>query len=436
MSKRLDRALSIADLRRIAQRRLPRSVFEFIDGGAEDEVTLADNRAAFERIRLVPRVLVDVSQPKLESEILGLPAAAPFVIAPMGSCVLAWPGADLAIARAAASLGIPYTLSTMSTTSLERVAKEISGRLWFQLYVLRERAFTESLVERARAADYETLVVTVDLPTGGKRERDLRNGISIPLRVDARHCMEALTHPGWTLGMLRSGMPQFENVRGLLGQGDPNLTIAAKVGRNLDAAFDWHSLARIRDRWPRKLVVKGVMHPADAARLVDIGVDGIWVSNHGGRQLDGAIASAQALPAVRAAVQGRAPLLIDSGVRRGVDALKAIASGAQAAAVGRAALFGAAAGGEAGVRRALDILIDELARAMQLSGVARLSEADASLLAEPVLPSGAQPAATPAAAQRGAAQSTTTRGAAAQPVTVQAQAEQRATGQSAAERLI
>ena len=398
--KRLERALSIADLRRLAQRRLPRSVFEFIDGGAEDEVTLADNRAAFERIRLVPRVLVDVSQPRLETDILGLQAAAPFVIAPMGSCVLAWPGADLAIARAAASLGIPYTLSTMSTTSLERVAAEISGRLWFQLYVLRERAFTESLVERARAADYETLVVTVDLPTGGKRERDLRNGISIPLRVDTRHCIEALMHPGWTLGMLRGGLPQFENVRGLLGQGDPGLTIAAKVGRNLDAAFDWESLARIRDRWPRKLVVKGVMHPADAARLAGMGVDGIWVSNHGGRQLDGAIASVQGLPAVHAAVQGRAALLIDSGVRRGVDALKAVASGAQAVAIGRAALFGAGAGGEAGVRRALEILVDELARAMQLSGVARLCEADASLLAPPVPHPAAWPAAVQLAAER------------------------------------
>ena len=381
IEKNLAAALSIADLRRIAQKRLPRSVFEFIDGGAEDELTLADNRAAFERRRVVPRVLVDVSAPQLQTDIIGKPSAAPFVIAPMGSCVLGWPQADLAIARAAAACGIPYTLSTMATTSIERMADAVQGRLWFQLYVLRDKELNEKLVDRAAAAGYDTLVVTVDLPAGGKRERDLRNGISIPLRIGGRHLWEGMTHPAWALQMLRGGLPEFENVRGLMGQQNAGLTIAAMVGQSLDAAYSWDDLARLRDRWKGNLLVKGVEHPVDAGRLVAMGVDGIWISNHGGRQLDGAIASADALPAVAEAVAGRVPLIIDSGVRRGIDALKARALGAQAVAVGRAALFGACAGGEAGVRRALEILTGELSLALKLSGVGSMDAIDASILA-------------------------------------------------------
>ena len=381
IEKNLAAALSIADLRRIAQKRLPRSVFEFIDGGAEDELTLADNRAAFERRRVVPRVLVDVSAPQLQTDIIGKPSAAPFVIAPMGSCVLGWPQADLAIARAAAAYGIPYTLSTMATTSIERMADAVQGRLWFQLYVLRDKELNEKLVDRAAAAGYDTLVVTVDLPAGGKRERDLRNGISIPLRIGGRHLWEGMTHPAWALQMLRGGLPEFENVRGLMGQQNAGLTIAAMVGQSLDASYSWDDLARLRDRWKGNLLVKGVEHPGDAGRLVAMGVDGIWVSNHGGRQLDGAIASADALPAVAEAVAGRVPLIIDSGVRRGIDALKARALGAQAVAVGRAALFGACAGGEAGVRRALEILTGELSLALKLSGVGSVDAIDASILA-------------------------------------------------------
>src|SRR5690606_37070296 len=213
-----------------------------------------------------------------------------------------------------------------------------------------------------------------------KRERDLRNGISIPLRMSARQLVDVLAHPGWTLRMIRGGLPRFENVRGMLGDESAGLTIAARVGQNLNAAYGWDDLARLRERWPRKLLVKGVEHPADAARLVGLGVDGIWVSNHGGRQLDGAIASADALPAIAEAVAGRVPLLIDSGVRRGVDALKALALGAQAVAIGRAALFGAAVAGESGVRRALQILTDELALSMKLAGVPAVQGVDASIL--------------------------------------------------------
>lgn len=373
-------ALSIDDLRRLARRRLPRSVFDFIDGGAEDETTLADNRAAFDRVRLRPRVLQDVRAPALRCEITGTPADAPIVVAPMGSCMLGWPEADIAIARAAASLGLPYTLSTMATTGLERMRSAFDGRLWFQLYVLKEPRFNELLVQRAEAAGCEALVVTLDLPAGGKRERDLRNGLSIPLRPRLRQLWEGLTHPRWSLRLLAAGLPSFENVRGLMDE-RAGLTIAAQVGRHLDAGWCWDDLARLRDRWRGALHVKGVLHPDDADRLAAMGFDALWVSNHGSRQLDGAVASLDALPAIAAAVRGRCALLLDSGVRRGVDVLKARALGAQAVAVGRAPLWGACAGGEAGARRALQILVDELRLAMTLAGVPSLADADAALVA-------------------------------------------------------
>ena len=379
VERRLAQAFSIADLRLIAKHRLPRAVFEFIDGGSEDEITLRENRAAFERVRLVPRVLNDVSKPDICTPIAGKVAQAPIVIAPMGSCMLAWPQADIAIARAAAAFGIPYTLSTMSTTSIETMARAVQGELWFQLYVLKDHAFNDQLVDRARSAGYGALVVTVDLQAGGKRERDLRNGITVPLRFSMRQVLSGIAHPGWALQMLRGGSPQFENVRGYMGQQSANLTIAAKVGQSLDPAYGWNDLAKLRERWKGKLLIKGVEHPEDASRLVALGVDGIWVSNHGGRQLDGAVASADALPAIVSEVAGKIPLLIDSGVRRGVDILKARILGAQVVAVGRAVLYGAAAGGEAGAKHALQILIDELRLSMTLSGVASLHDVGALL---------------------------------------------------------
>ena len=381
LDRALSGALSIADLRALARRRLPRFVFEFIDGGAEDEVTLARNRAGFEAIGLLPRVLVDVSGPSLATPILGAPSAAPMVVSPMGSCALGWPDADVAIARAAAAHGIPYTLSTMATTSLETLARRVPGRLWFQLYVLRDRALTASLVDRADAAGYEALVVTVDLPTGGKRERDLRNGITVPLRLGPAQLLQMLARPAWTLRTLRQGSPRYENVRDLApADGEAGLTIAAKVGQMLDAAFTWDDLARLRDRWPRRLVVKGVQHPEDADRLAAMGVDCVWVSNHGGRQLDGAAAAVDALPAVARAVRGRAEVMIDSGIRRGVDVVKALALGADFVAFGRPALFGACAGGERGAHRAMAILVEETERAMKLCGMPGTAAIDAALL--------------------------------------------------------
>ena len=377
---RLAQAFSIADLRLLAKKRLPQTVFEFIDGGAEDEITLRDNRAAFERIKITPRILNDVSAPDTRTSLLGKEAKAPIVIAPMGSCMLAWPNADIAIARAAAAHGLPYTLSTMSNTAMETMADAVQGELWFQLYVLKDRSFNEHLVERAWAAGFSALVVTVDLQAGGKRERDLKNGISIPLQISLKQVISGMTHPGWAWQMLRHGSPQFQNVKGYMGQQNADLTIAAKVGQSLDAAFSWEDLSRLRDQWKGKLLVKGVEHPLDAARLVTLGVDSVWISNHGGRQLDGALATADALPAIAKALAGKVDVIIDSGVRRGVDILKARAQGAQAVAVGRAVLFGAAVAGEAGARHALQILIDELQLSMKLSGVGSVNDAQELLM--------------------------------------------------------
>lgn len=374
------RAHSIEDLRQMARRRLPRSVFDFFDGGAEDETTLRANRAAFERIRLRPHLLVDVQHPDLSTSIVGEAAAAPIVIAPTGAAGAGWPQADLAIARAAAQFGIPYTLSTAATSSIEAVARNAAGRLWFQLYVLQDKVLMARLVQRAEAAGYEALVVTLDLPTGGKRERDLRNGFTVPLKPSWRMTQDLATHPAWCWQMLRHGQPRFENLGGSHEGRGPGATIAARAAHAMDGSFDWPALQRLRDQWPRKLLVKGVSRAEDADRLAALGVQGIWVSNHGGRQLDGAIASADALPDIVSATRGRVPVLVDSGVRRGVDIVKAVALGAQAIAVGRATLYGAAAAGEAGAERALTILTDELSRAMQLCGTPRVSDIDALLL--------------------------------------------------------
>lgn len=373
-------AYSIDDLRRLARRRLPRAVFDFFDGGAEDESTLRANRAAFERRRLLPRVLNDVAAVDTSTELLGRRSPLPIAIAPTGAVGFGWPGGDVAIARAAAELGLPYVLSTTATASIERIAREAPGRHWFQAYVLRDAAFFERLVQRALDADYEALMITVDLPVGGKRERDFRNGFSIPFRFTPRNVWDFACHPGWVARIARHGMPALENLAGMAAANRSASAIASSVGRNYDPSFDWERLQRLRDRWPRKLIVKGLSHAQDAERLVALGCDAISVSNHGGRQLDGAIASLDALPAVVAAVAGRIPVFVDGGVRRGGDIVKARALGAQAVLVGRATLYGVCAAGLPGARRALAILQDELARSLQLCGTPRFDDVAAGLL--------------------------------------------------------
>ena len=380
MTHSVQHCYSIADLRALARRKLPRAVFDFYDGGAEDERTLANNARAFDRWQLAPRVLVDVGNASTAGTLLGSAAAMPAAIAPTGAAGFGWRGADLALARAAAKLGIPYTLSSSATTAIETIADKAPGRLWFQAYVLRNQDFFWKLIERARQADYEALVITVDLPVGGKRERDFRNHFSIPFRFTPRNMLDFASRPRWAFDMLLRGMPVMENLRGLEAAATNATAIASSVGRSYDPAFDWARLAEVRDRWPRKLIVKGVSRGDDAQRLAAMGVDAIVVSNHGGRQLDGAVPSLQALSEVLESVAGRVPVLVDGGIRRGTDIAKALALGAQGVLLGRATLFGAVAAGDAGAQRALDILHDELLRTMRLCGAPTLLQLSADLL--------------------------------------------------------
>jgi (S)-mandelate dehydrogenase len=369
----LQRAVNIEDLRQMARRRLPRAIFDFFDGGAEDEVTLRENRAAFQRVRLLPKVLVDVAEVDTKTELFGSPIGLPLAIGPTGGIGAGRPGADLMLARAAKAAGIPFTLATPATASIEAAA-EVGGRLWFQLYVVRDREFREKLVSRASSAGYEALLVTVDLPMSGKRERDPRNGFVTPFKPNWRNSRDIWRKPAWLLDMVRNGLPGMENFHGYKFSSVKVTDIATQVGREMDASFDWDDLGRLRELWPGKLLLKGVERPDDAERAAAAGCDGVVVSNHGGRQLDGAAATLDALPAVSQAVGNKMTVLVDGGVRRGVDILKARALGAQAVLTGRATLFGVMAGGEPGARKALEILSGELERAMRLCGVRSVAQ--------------------------------------------------------------
>ncbi len=374
------RAFSIEELRLAAKRRLPRAVFDFIDGGAEDERTLRENRAAFERVRLTRKVLVGVSQVSTETSILGQAAKLPIAISPTGAVGFGWRGGDIAVAKAAAAFGIPYSLSTTATASIEKIAEAAPGRHWFQAYFFKDREFTFGLIERARRAGYDTLMVTADLPVGGKRERDFRNDFAIPFRFTPRNMLDFATRPAWALDMLLRGVPPLEGLAGMADKSGNTRNIVSSVGRNQDAALDWDVIKRVREVWPGKLLIKGVVLPADAERAVSVGCDGVIVSNHGGRQLDSEVASFDALPAVVRAIGGRSSVLMDGGIRRGSDIFKALARGAEAVMIGRATYYGVCAGGEAGARRALEILSDELTRTMQLCGARSIAEIGPELI--------------------------------------------------------
>jgi (S)-mandelate dehydrogenase len=377
----LNHLVSIEDLRQVARRRLPRAIFDFFDGGAEDEVTLRDNRAAFERVRLLPKVLVNVAKVDMSAELFGVRSTLPLAIAPTGGISAGRAGAELSLARAAKAFGVPFTLATPSAFTIERVAEEVGGRLWFQLYAVREHQFREKLIARASAAGYEAMLVTVDLPVSGKRERDPRNGFVTPYNPNWRNSRDVIFKPAWLLEILRFGLPGMANFEGYKFSSYGKTDIATAVGREMDATLDWEAIKRIRELWPRKLVLKGVERPEDAERAASIGCDGVVVSNHGGRQLDGAAPTLDALPNVARAVGAKMTVLLDGGVRRGVDILKARALGAHGVLTGRATLFGVQAAGEPGARRALEILASELQRSMQLCGVPSQAEIGPELLA-------------------------------------------------------
>jgi (S)-mandelate dehydrogenase len=358
-------AINIGELREIARRRLPRFVFEYVDGGAEDERTLAGNLAAFARLRFRPRTLVDVSARDLSTNLLGARSALPVVVGPTGLNGLAWRDGDMALARAAAAAGVPFAMSTVSMSYVEDIARSAPGRHWLQAYVFTERAITEAIIRRALDAGFECVVLTSDFPVAGKRERDWRTGLLPAQRFTLATRLDMLLHPRW-LASVATRRPRFVNVEREL---PPGRDVNAFVGHNMfDASFDWDDLRRFRDLWPRKLLLKGVLRADDAERAAAAGIDGLVLSNHGGRQLDGSIAGLEALPEVRRAVGSRVSLLVDGGVRRGSDIAKAVALGAEGVLLGRAPVYGLAAGGEPGVARALAILADEFDRTLALLG--------------------------------------------------------------------
>jgi L-lactate dehydrogenase (cytochrome) len=381
LSRRLRRILSLEDLEPAARGFLPRPIFEFVSGGVETNASRTDNRAAFAELGFVPRVLTDVSKRSQAATLLGRTYAAPFGLAPMGMSALAAYRGDLVLARAAAAANVPMIMSGSSLIPLEDVARE-GPTAWFQAYLPGEPERILALVDRVERGGFDTLLLTVDVAVSANRENNVRAGFSTPLRPNLRLAFDGLIRPHWLLGtaartLLRHGMPHFEN--SYATRGVPIL--ARNVLRDFGARdhLDWSHLELIRRRWKGRLVVKGIMHKDDARRARESGADGIIVSNHGGRQLDGAVSPLRVLPEI-AAVAGDMPVMFDSGVRRGTDVLKALALGATFVFVGRPFLYAAAIGGEPGVRRGIDLLSQEIDRDMALLGINSLAEMRPELL--------------------------------------------------------
>ena len=373
--------VNIGDLRRIARRRLPKAVFDYIDGGAEDEVTLRNNSAHFGRYTFRPRVLVDVSQRELSTTVLGERIATPMIVAATGLTGLFWPHGELAAARAAARKGTIYVASTMSVAPLEQIAEASPGPLWFQLYVWKDRDITRSLIERARAAGYRALCLTVDTPALGQRERDLYNGFTIPPRVTVANVLDTIQKVGWIRQMLSVPRVTFGNFVGIEGAvGNDAVSLATLTQRQFDPSVTWADLDWFRSVWNGPMALKGIQSAEDARRAVEHGVEAIIVSNHGGRQLDYAPSAVEILPEVVDAVDGRAEVILEGGIRRGSDVFKALCLGAKAVTLGRPHLYGLAAGGQAGVEKALDILQTEMDRCLALIGRPRISDLDRTAL--------------------------------------------------------
>jgi len=368
--KALARANNIADLRALARRRLPRPIFDYIDGGADDELTLRRNSSAFADYEIVPDVLTDVSHIRTETHLFGQAVRWPLMLSPTGLNRMFHRDAELAVARAAAKHGLLYGLSTLGTTRIEELAKEFAGPKVFQIYVFKDRGLTAEFVARCKDAGFHGLALTVDTPVAGNRERDRVNGLSLPPRLTLKSFLNFALHPGWSLPALTGSKFDFANVShkvDALASGP--MSLFDYIGGQFDRSLTWRDVEWLAAEWGGPLAIKGLMTPEDARHAIASGATGVMISNHGGRQLDGAPAPIDQVAAIRDAIGDGPDVICDGGVRRGSDVVKALAMGATACSIGRPYLYGLAAGGEAGVDRALSLLFDEFERTMILAGI-------------------------------------------------------------------
>jgi len=367
------------DHRDMARRRLPAGVFAYIDGGAEDERTMAANEAAFGRVTFRPRVLAGLDSVRVSTALLGVDARLPLVLAPTGFTRMAHSQGELSVARAAARAGVPYTLSTMSTRSIEEVRAVSDGRLWFQVYLWRDRGLVRDMVERAARADYEALVLTVDTAVIGRRERDIRLGFALPPTIGPRTLLDGVRHPSWTMDFIRSEPIRFANVIGsTVDDGASPVALSEYVSGQFDASLSWADVEWLRSIWEGPILVKGIQRTDDAVIAAELGIHGIVVSNHGGRQLDGAPATLDLVAPIADLVGGQTEIYVDGGVRRGADIVKAIALGASGVLIGRPYLYALAAAGEAGVDQLLSWLRADVKRTMHLIGAPEVAALDRS----------------------------------------------------------
>jgi L-lactate dehydrogenase (cytochrome) len=373
----------IEDLQRLARRKVPRAFFDYAEAGSYSQETLRANREDLERIKLRQRVLVDVSQRDLATTIVGEKVSLPLALAPIGLCGMQHGDGEILACRAAQAAGIPFTLSTMSICSIEDVAKAVGEPFWFQLYVMKDRGFIRALIERAAAARCSALVLTVDLQVLGQRHCDIRNGMTVPPQIRLGNLVDMATKPAWSLSILRGKRKTFGNLAGHV-HGMENVTSLAQwTATQFDPTLNWKDVEWMRSLWPGKLILKGILDVEDAKTAVKVGASALVVSNHGGRQLDGAPSSISALPKVVEAVGEEIEVMFDGGIRSGQDVVRALALGARSCMIGRSYIYGLGAGGEAGVARAIEILASELDVTMALCGVRNVRDINRSVIAQP-----------------------------------------------------
>jgi L-lactate dehydrogenase (cytochrome) len=364
----------IEDLRVLARRKVPSAFFDYADSGSYSEETLRANRTDLEHIKLRQRVMVDVSERSLATTIIGQKVTAPFALAPIGLCGLQHGDGEILSAQAANDAGVPFILSTMSICSIEQVAEATGKPFWFQLYVIRDRGFSKDILARAANAGCNALVLTVDLQVLGQRHRDIKNGMTVPPEIRLNNVIDIASKPAWAFSILRGRSKTFGNLAGHVKGMEGVTSLAQWTNSQFDPALNWRDVEWIKKTWPGKLIIKGILDVEDAKTAVKLGADAIVVSNHGGRQLDGAPSSISALPAVAQAVGSDTEVLFDGGIRTGADMMRALALGARACLIGRAYIYGLGAGGKAGVAKAIDILQKELSVVMALTGTTRVSD--------------------------------------------------------------